>query len=462
MKNAKVNKSNFIKNIKIVSLSRGTVGEDFVSHELKLGIERLKELNLNFSFSKNALKGIKYLENSPGKRAQDLLEAFKDKDTDLILCAIGGDDTYRLTPYLFKNNELEKVITNKIFLGFSDTTFNHFMLNKLGLVTYYGQSFLADICEMSKDMLSYTKKYFLELIKTGKIKKIKPSKYWYESRTSWDKKYLGTTTKKHLNQGFISLQGNKIFKGKIFGGCFDSIYDMFDNTRYKDTTKIVNDYNLFPSLDYWKNKILLLETSEEKPNPTKFKKGLMFLKKKGLFNVINGILLGKPMDETYFEEYKKILIEVVNNKNLPIVVNINIGHAMPRCIIPFNVDSTVNVNKQEITFNYQNDFIAKCGLDCSKCEAYKATINNDDNLRIIVAKKWSKLNNITIKPKEINCLGCNRLGIKSNFCKSLCPIRQCALKNKFFNCGTCKKLNKCNKIKMIISTNKKVLKNLKK
>ena len=79
----------------------------------------------------------------------------------------------------FKNNELkeaiEKAEKRKIFLGFSDTTMNHLMLHKLGFGTFYGQSFLADVCEMEDDMLPYTKKFFEELIKTGNIKEIVPS-----------------------------------------------------------------------------------------------------------------------------------------------------------------------------------------------------------------------------------------------------------------------------------------------
>lgn len=47
----------------------------------------------------------------------------------MILCAIAGEDTYRLLPYLFDNDELEIVIKQKIFLGFSDTTIDHFILN---------------------------------------------------------------------------------------------------------------------------------------------------------------------------------------------------------------------------------------------------------------------------------------------------------------------------------------------
>ena len=43
-----------------------------------------------------------------------------------------------------------------------------------------------------------------------------------------------------------------------------------------------------------------------------------------------------------------------------------------------------------------NKLIAYCGLNCDTCEARIATINNDDNLREKVAKKWSELNNVLI------------------------------------------------------------------
>lgn len=59
----------------------------------------------------------------------------------MILCAIGGDDTYRLLPYLFEHKELQKALNKKIFLGFSDTTVNHLMLHKLGLNTFTGSRF---------------------------------------------------------------------------------------------------------------------------------------------------------------------------------------------------------------------------------------------------------------------------------------------------------------------------------
>ncbi len=74
------------------------------------------------------------------------------------------------------------------------------------------------------------------------------------------------------------------------------------------------------------------------------------MKEYGIFDVISGALVGKPMDEAWFDEYKKILIEVINNSNLSVVCNINIGHATPRCIIPFGAEATVDVEGQAIRF----------------------------------------------------------------------------------------------------------------
>ena len=159
-----------IKHIAIVSLSSGTIGEDFVRHEVDIGIKRLNDFGITVTFMPHALKGIEYVKDDPAERATDLLQALNVPEIDMILCAIGGDDTYRLLPFLFEHNELADAVSDKVFLGFSDTTINHFMLHKVGMKTFYGQSFLADVCELDKDMLPYTQKYFEELISTGMIK----------------------------------------------------------------------------------------------------------------------------------------------------------------------------------------------------------------------------------------------------------------------------------------------------
>ena len=135
-----------VKTIGVVSLSSGMLGESFARHQLELGIKRLKAYGIKVKFMTNTLRGIAYLNEHPEARAADLIEAFQDPEVDLIMTAIGGDDTYRLLPYLFGHDELKNALTDKLFLGFSDTTVNHLMLHKLGLPTFYGQAFLTEIC----------------------------------------------------------------------------------------------------------------------------------------------------------------------------------------------------------------------------------------------------------------------------------------------------------------------------
>ena len=341
-----------IKNVAIVSLSSGIVGESFVQFEVEIGLRRLKEYGLNVKFMPNAKKGLEYIKAHPEKRAEDLLLAFRDPEVDMILCAIGGDDTYRLLPYLFDHNELADAVSDKVFLGFSDTTINHLMLHKVGLNTFYGQSFISDICELGPEMHPYTRKYFEELIGTGRIREITPSDVWYCERESFTPEQAGIALPSRPDNGFELLQGSPVFSGKILGGCIDSIYDLFHEERYADMPELCRKYRLFPDLNEWEGYILLLESSEEKPTPDKYKQALEDLKKKGVFNTVSGVLIGKPMDETYAEEYKQLLLQVIDRPELPIVFNVNIGHAMPRCIIPFGVDAVVDANSQIIRFAY--------------------------------------------------------------------------------------------------------------
>lgn len=339
-----------IKTVGIVSLSSGIIGEEFIQFEVEIGLRRLREYGLKVKFMPNALRGIDYIREHPEKRAEDLLQAFRDPEIDMVLCANGGDDTFRLLPYLFDHDELREAVSQKVFLGFSDTTINHFMLHKVGLNTFYGQSFLADVCELGPEMLPYSRRYFEELISTGGIREIVPSEIWYGERESFTPDQAGKELTSHPDHGFELLQGPSVFSGKILGGCIDSMYDFFNGELHADMPLLCEKYGLFPALEDWRGHILLLESSEEKMPPEKYRRALEYFKEKGVFDVVSGVLVGKPMDETYVEEYKRHLIDVIGNPQLPVVCNINIGHAEPRCIIPFGVEAVVDAEKQVIRF----------------------------------------------------------------------------------------------------------------
>ena len=302
--------------IAIVSLSSGMLGEDFCSHQKDIGIKRLKNMGLKPIFMPNALKGIDYLRNHPEARAQDLKDAFQDSTIKGIFCAIGGEDTYRLIPYLLEDKNFIANVqrTPKLFTGFSDTVQSYF-----------------EGCEQQE---------------------IHSSPNWYAERTDFTEYSIGVDRIHYLERkGYEVLQGSESFSGPLLGGCLESLHDLLDGEQNPHQFKINETYSLYPSLEQWTGKIAFFETSEEKPTPKRLEQMLLTLKQNGLFSVINGLLIGKPQDERYYEEYKEIYKKVISDESLPILYNINFGHAYPRCALPYGVDVTVDLVSKRITFN---------------------------------------------------------------------------------------------------------------
>lgn len=73
------------------------------------------------------------------------------------------------------------------------------------------------------------------------------------------------------------------------------------------------------------------------------------LKATGIFNVINGIIVGKPQDESHYQAYKENFLEVID-ADIPILNNVNVGHATPRAIVPFGLRAHVDAEEQVIRF----------------------------------------------------------------------------------------------------------------
>ncbi len=69
------------------------------------------------------------------------------------------------------------------------------------------------------------------------------------------------------------------------------------------------------------------------------------LKDGGLFEGIKGVLFGKPQVEAYFEEYKAVVCDVLVD-DIPILYNINFGHAYPKMSMQYGAMATVDAEKQ--------------------------------------------------------------------------------------------------------------------
>ena len=194
--------------VAIVSLSSGLAVEELFRHRYELGKKRLEQLGFNVVTMKNALKGIEYLYNHPEKRVEDFMEAILDKDIKGIICNIGGDDTIRLLPYIDF-----KVIANnpKVFMGYSDTTINHFMMQKAGVVSYYGPAVMTDFAE-NNNMHTYTLKYINEvLLENREDILIKSSDKWTSEYLDWAIEENNNISRKMNEEkyGYEVLQGKR-------------------------------------------------------------------------------------------------------------------------------------------------------------------------------------------------------------------------------------------------------------
>lgn len=339
--------------IAIVSLSLGILGEEFTKHQRDLAKKRLEEqYGLEVVYMPNSKKGIKYLDENPQARAEDLKAAFKDDSIKAIMTAIGGLDTYRTYEFLLEDEEFIRLVKEKpkLFTGFSDTTMNHLMFQKLGLNTFYGPAYLVDIAELEDDILPYTRKYFDLYFEENDGFEIESADIWYLDRDSYGPDQLGVKRpRRQETHGFEVLNNSKgKVTGKLYGGCLDTIGDALLDFIGRGVSQVVEKYAVLPTLEEWKEKVLFIETSGEKMYPEKLENILNEFKNRGILQALKAVIVGKPVDETYYEEYKEIYNKVFSNLDTPVLYNVNFGHSYPRCIIPLGCEIEIDFDNKKL------------------------------------------------------------------------------------------------------------------
>ena len=324
--------------VALVSLSSGMIGDAAFIHKYEIAKKRLaEEFGLDLIPMQHALAGSDFIYKNPQARAADLMDAFRDPDIKGIFCAIGGYETIRLLPYIdydvIRNNP-------KIFMGYSDTTVNHFMMRKAGLVSFYGPAVMTDFGEYV-EMHPYTKKTVLDMLfRENNGYYVWPSPNWSKDFVPWDEKNVNMKKKMILNtKKYEVLQGKGQVSGKLIGGCIEVFPLLFET-------------DLWLRHEDWDGKILFIETSELQTSPAEFSHLLRCLAVQGVFQHIAGLMVGTPYQGKYYEEYKKELIKVLQIEcdlpDLPVFYNVNIGHAIPTGILPFETKTTLDCERKTI------------------------------------------------------------------------------------------------------------------
>lgn len=192
-------------------------------------------------------------------------------------------------------------------------------------------------------MHEYTKKYIREILFENKKNiVIESSSKWTSEFLDWRNSDNNNVERKMQDEkyGFEILQGKGKVAGKTIGGCLD-VFGMFIGT------------DIWPDKDEWQDKILFLETSEDEVEPILVEYFLRNIIAQGIVQKLKGIIVGKPKDEKYYDEYKevykKMISQEANCSDLPILYNVNIGHTSPICIMPYGVNIEMDLDNKKIT-----------------------------------------------------------------------------------------------------------------
>lgn len=320
--------------VALISPSAGLAGEKDILYRTNMGIERLqKNFNLKTKVMKNSLKGIDYLYNHPEKRAEDIHEALLDKNIKALISFIGGKDSLRIVPYLDEN-----IINNnpKIFMGYSDSTAIHLKFLKSKVMSFYGPAVLTDFAE-NLHMDSYTIDNINKSLFSNKtIGSIETSNYIRKFGLMWEEKNKNIERPLIKNSDYEIINGRGIAYGNLIGGCMESL----NNLRGTD---------LFPTVEFFKNKILFLENSEDQSPLWLLEQHIRTLGYMGILNAVSGIIIGKPQNNINYDEYKDIWKKMAREwkiYNTPIFYNASFGHNEPKCIIPFGAFAKLDTNNK--------------------------------------------------------------------------------------------------------------------
>ncbi len=324
----------------IAVLSPSWGGPAAFPHIYENGLRKLQDLGLNIKEYPTARMSQSVLSKNPRLRAKDINEAFADKKVNAIISSIGGEDSIRILSYL----DTRIILGNpKVFMGFSDTVTILTYLNQLGLVTFNGPSIMAGFSQMDnlpEDFENHFKRFFFTKYQFLVYKKYSPYNDGYPDWKETENTGKVNPPKTNVD-GWHWLLGRKTTRGKLFGGCID-VLEQMKGTKF------------WPDDNFWNNKILFFETSEDKPLVEAVSGYLNDYASLGIFNRSVAVLFGRARDYSKAEkkDLDSNLIKIINknsvDSDLPLITNMDFGHTDPQFILPLGIEAEVNPVKQEI------------------------------------------------------------------------------------------------------------------
>lgn len=309
-------------------------------HMHDLGLKRVREV---FGLVPVEYPTTKKIGASADDRAKDLIAAFENQEIKAIIASLGGNDqvTY------IKNLPSEPFVKNpKPFLGFSDNSHFENFLFLNDIPSYYGASLFTQFA-MQGEMDAYTIEFINHALFDEGEFELKSSPTYNDQGLNWDDI---ENTHKHRtywqNEGW-QWDGTNDVTGTLWGGCIESIDEMLRHGAQ------------IPSLEQFKNIVLMLESSEEIPSHEYVSRVIRALGERGILTEVKGVLVGRPKaweydkphtDEekiVYRKKQRETILKMIRryNVSIPVVQNLDFGHTDPQVPMPYG--NMVRIDSKE-------------------------------------------------------------------------------------------------------------------
>ena len=324
--------------IALISLSGGRAGDADMRHRYETGKKRLEEIwGVHVITTPHALAGSKFLYEHPEARGEDLMWAMQNKEIKGLICMMGGDDSYRVFPYIDLN-----VIKNhpKVFMGYSDIASWMAVFAKAGIRAYYGPNVLTPIAQPAA-LDNYTKEAITKCLFSTEVIGEVPACSEY-TKIEW--RNVGQQEIQWVhNTGYKLIQGNGVVRGRIFGGCAGPLRQIMGT-------------EFFPDPDFFKDCIILLEIGLPYKSALAGLHDLRALDAAGVFKYAAGILIGNLSEEEENTLVKFLKYEA-RREDIPVISNVDFVHRTPMTVIPMGALAEIDCSR--VTFRILESGVAE-------------------------------------------------------------------------------------------------------
>jgi len=288
-----------------------------------------KELGLEVVIGENALSHDSFSGGTPKKRVLDIHTFFQDPSIKAIICSTGGYSSNSILDYL-DYDLIEK--NPKIFCGFSDiTVLNNAIAKMSNIVTFHGPMLLTSFGSLG-GADSFTKEYFIKsLFSTLPLGVLNAAEKYSDESLFWDKEDNRDLLYKVAVKYSVLHQAG-VVSGELWGGNLDTLCILI-GTKY------------CPDFD---QKVLLIEDGSS--NIARIERNLNFLDQAGIFKKIGAMIVGRFVESNDQDYILKILKKIGEKYNIPIVINVDIGHTKPLVTIPIGVEVIIDSVNSTISF----------------------------------------------------------------------------------------------------------------